>query len=214
MFGFGNYQSANPFEQTGSVGIGSDYQASRKPLWLIALKLLGVATMVAVGAAIAVPTMLEMDLPLWQAVAYTAGGMCVYIAIAHFIRPDPNTDNMGFGGGVGNDPFKSSDNVNRFLWRLHCLLGPGRFTSETFIDVCAFVGLVRGDDDLQPAQPAAAPIVGYGSGGDSAGFDPTQPIEPLDPNRFALSSANSVMEKMQRDSQRYPVSNPPPAAAG
>jgi hypothetical protein len=214
MFGFSNYQSANPFEQTGSVGLGSDYHASRKPLWLIALKLLGVAAMVAVGAAIAVPTLLELNLPLWQAIAYTAGGMCAYMAIGHFIRPEPNTDNLGWGGGLGNDPFKSSDNANRFLWRLHCLLGPGRFTAETFVDVFAFVGFAKGDEEQPAAERPAEAMVGFTPSSDSGGFDPTRPIAPLDPSRFALSSANSVMEKIQRDSQRYTVGSPPPAAAG
>jgi len=51
-------------------------------VWLVLLKLLGVAAMVAVGAAIALPTLLELRFPLWQAAAITAGGMLVYTGIA------------------------------------------------------------------------------------------------------------------------------------
>jgi hypothetical protein len=166
--------------------------------------------MVAVGAAIAVPTLLEFEYPLWQAIVMTVIGMVAYTAIAFFIRPEPNTDNMGMGGGLGNDPYKSSDNANRFLWKLHCVLGPGRFTSETFLDTCAFVGLIKREDEGEEEGPPT--FAGYAASADSAGFDATRPIAPLDPNRFALSSANSVMEKIQRDSQRFTL--PPSAAAG
>ncbi len=209
---FGEFQrGTGPFEQTGTVAINTEYHTSKKPLWLVALKLLGVVAMVALGAAIAVPTLLEVGRPLWEACAVTAGAMCVYTGIAFFFRPEPNTDNMGWGGGLGNDPFQSSDNVNRFLWKLSCFLGPGRFTAETFLDVCALVGLAKGDE-VQPAAEQPPSFNNYAASADSAGFDATRPIAPLDPNRFALSSANSVMEKIQRDSQRFSAS--PPAAAG
>ena len=209
MFGFGGYQrSNNPFEQTGSIELHADCYRQKRPLWLVALKVLGVAAMIGVGSAIAVPTLLEFEFPLWQAIAYTAGAMALYVVIAFFIRPEANTDNMGLGGGMGNDPFKSSDNVNRFLWNLHCALGPGRFTSETFLDVCVCVGLLREEDEAQPTSGYVTSAGGYGTS--SGGFDATQPIEPLDPNRFALSSAGSVADKI-RDSQRYGA-NPPAAA--
>src|SRR5262245_30243947 len=207
MFGLNGFQSSSPFEQTGTVSVNTDFQTSRKPLWLIALKLLGTAGMIAVGAAIAVPTLLEFEFPLWQAIAYTAGGMFIYTGIAFFFRPEPNTDNMGWGGGLGNDPFQSSDNVNRFLWRLSCILGPGRFTAETLLDVCAYIGLGRREEDEDGASPAQA-FVAMGQAG---GFDATRPIAPLDPGRFAHTSANSVTERMQLASQR-PTSNPPAAA--
>jgi hypothetical protein len=210
---FGEFQrGSGPFEQTGTVELNSDFHRTRKPLWLIALKLLGVAAMVALGAAIAVPTLLEFGRPLWQACAITAGAMCVYTVIAFYFRPEPNTDNLGWGGGLGNDPFQSSDNVNRFLWKLSCCLGPGRFTAETLLDICTLVGRAKSDDATEAGQQqAVAGFAAHSAAGDG-GFDATRPIAPLDPNRFALSSANSVMEKIHRDSQRYSAT--PPAAAG
>jgi len=203
MFGFtGFHRSSSPFEQTGSVELNTNYCTRRKPLWLIALKFLGTAAMIAVGAAIAVPTLLEFQVPLWEAVGYTAAGMLVYTLIAFFFRPEPNTDNMGWGGGLGNDPFQSSDNVNRFLWRLHCVLGPGRFTAETFLDALVFIGLLRGDAEEECAPPGQS----FAASGQAAGFDATRPIAPLDPDRFAHTSANSVTERIQ-----HARSNPPAA---
>jgi hypothetical protein len=184
--------------KSGSVEINTEYHTRRKPLWLVALKLLGVAAMVAVGAAIAVPSLLEFNFPLWQAIALTAGGMMVYTGISFFFRPEPNTDNMGWGGGVANDPFQYSDNINRFLWMAHCVLGPGRFTAESFLDMCALLGLAKGDEVAGDYS-----FFGRGLGGGDASFDASRPIAPLDPNRFTHSSANFVAGQIQLDTQRY-----------
>jgi hypothetical protein len=108
---------------------------------------------------------------------------------------------MGLGGGLMNDPFQSSDNVNRILWKLSCCLAPGRFTAETFLDLCVLAGLFGGRQAAAQAAPAtssaAVASVGVGS------FDATRPIAPLDPNRFAQSSAHFVAEKIQLDTQRF-----------
>ena len=189
-------------QKSGSIELNTDTYRERRPAWLVLLKLLGVAAMVAVGAAIAIPSLLEFDFPLWHAIGLTAGGMVLYTAIAFFVRPEPNTDDL--------------TNVNKLLWNVHCALGPGRFTSETFLDLFVLVGLINVDDGADQAaavqtQGYAAAGAGIGLGGGSGVFDPSQPIAPLDPNRFALSSANSVTEKIQRDSQRF--YSPPPTAA-
>lgn len=200
MFSLSEVNSRSGLQtNSGTVEFNTDTFRQRRPAWLVLLKLLGVAAMIAVGVAIAIPTLLELKFPLWHAIAITAGGMLVYTATAFFVRPDPNTDDLS--------------NVNKFLWNLHCALGPGRFTSDTFLDACVLVGLVRYDDGLDEAAQQ-----GFGSGtsgvlpsSGSGVFDPSRPIAPLDPNRFALSSANSVTEKIQRDSQRF--YSPPPTAA-
>jgi len=192
MFSLTEFQGQSDLlHKSGTIEINTDYSARKKSAWLVLLKLLGVAAMVAVGAAIAMPTLLELKLPLLQAVAITAGGMMIYTGIAFFLRPEPNTDNLGWGGGMMNDPFQCSDNVNRFLWRAHCALGPGRFTAETLLDLCVLLGIVKGDEADQPS-PAAAPGVAPGAAslelGILSSFDATRPIAPLDPSRFAQSS--------------------------
>lgn len=184
MLGFSDLPQGT-FDQSGSNN--TECQTGQKPLWLVGLKLLGVAAMVAVGAAIAVPTLLELHVPLWEAIAYTAGGMCVYTGIGYFFRPEPTLE-------------------SRLIWRLHCALGPGRFAGETFLDI---LGVAK-SDRFQPAAAEHAPTSFATTGG--AGFDASRPIAPLDPNRFALSSANSVTERIMQDSQRYGAN--PPTAAG
>jgi len=189
--------------KSGTVEINTEYCTHRKPAWLVFLKLLGVAAMVAVGAAIAVPTLLEYDFPLWQAVAITAGGMFIYTGIAFFFRPEPNTDNLGWGGGLGNDPFQSSDNINRFLWKAHCVLGPGRFTAETLLDTCVLFGLAKGQEVLDDTSGADFALPSQGGFSPAGTFDPSRPIAPLDPKRFGQSSGNFVVNQIQLDSQRF-----------
>jgi hypothetical protein len=202
MFSLLEFQGQTSLDKSGTVEVVTEYHAARKPVWLVLLKLLGVAAMVAVGAAIAVPTLLELELPLWQAIVITAGGMMVYTGIAFFIRPEPNTDNLGLAGGGMNDPFQYSDNINRLLWRAHCVLGPGRFTAETLLDTCVLLGIARSGEVVSDTAAWAQTPAGPKAGPLPSAFDATRPIAPLDPNRFAQSSGNFVVSKIQMDSQR------------
>lgn len=182
--------------KSGTVEFNTDCYREKRPLWLIGLKLLAVVAMVAVGGAIAIPSLLELEFPLWHAIAVTAGGMCLYTGIAFFVRPDPNTDEISSG-------------VNKFLWRLHCCLGPGRFTADTLLDLGAWVGIGGGGEVDPAAEAADGPFTVARS--PMSAFDATQPIAPLDPNRFAQSSGNFVAGQIQLDSQRFFSSVMPPA---
>lgn len=114
MFSWHEYAGRASYHKTGVIEINAHYYTRRKPAWLILSKLLGLAAMVAVGFAIAVPT-LRSYLPMWQVISLIAGVMFIYTGIAFFVRPEPNGDNMGLLGGM-NDPFQYSDNINRGLW--------------------------------------------------------------------------------------------------
>jgi hypothetical protein len=199
--------------QSGTVEIHTDLYRKRRPAWLVLVKILGVTAMVAVGAAIAVPTLMELDFPLWHAALATGIGMIAYTAVAFFFRPEANTDNMGVGGGMVNDPFQCGDNVNRFLWKAHCVLGPGRFTAETFLDFLVLVRILKNGDEEIPAVADHAAFPAMSMGG---AFDATKPIAPLDPTRFAQSSGNFVAGQIQLDTQRFlaSASSSIPAPAG
>jgi len=191
---------SSQLHQSGTIEINTDVYRKKRPAWLVLLKILGVAGMVAVGAAIAVPSLLELDFPLWHAALATGVGMIAYTAVAFFFRPEANTDNMGAGGGMVNDPFQCGDNVNRFLWKAHCILGPGRFTAETFLDFLVLVRILKNGDEEIAATTNQAAFPAMSSGG---AFDATKPIAPLDPNRFAQTSGNFVAGQIQLDSQRF-----------
>jgi len=201
MFGLTEFQGQSSLlHKSGTIEIHTDCYRRRRPAWLVALKLLGVVGMGATWFAIALPSLLQWNFPLWQAIAAATIIVPVYTAIAFFFRPEPNTDNMGMSGGAMNDPFQTSDNVNRFLWRLSCCLGPGRFTAETMLDLCVLTGLLKTDEPVEKTliTPSAA-----GVAAPPGSFDATRPIAPLDPNRFAQSSANFVAGQIQLDTQRF-----------
>jgi hypothetical protein len=140
-------------QKAGQVRLNTFYETRKKPAWLVALKVLGMFAMFAVGYAILLPV---IPLPLWKSVVLSSGLMLIYVGIAFFVRPEPNGENMGFAGGLFNDPTQYSDNMNRALWKAHCMLGPGRFISETVLDCCTLVGLTaeRTEEEHQLEQQA------------------------------------------------------------
>jgi hypothetical protein len=181
MFSFTEmHGQSSTLHQSGTIEFNTTYVTRRKPVWLVAIKLFAVAAMVAVGFGLMVPTLLHFDFVLWQALALAGGLMMVYMGLAFFVRPEANTDNLGWAGGFANDPYQYSDNVNRFLWQAHCLLGPGRFTAETFLDFCALVGLAHEDEVIGDNDEAAV---------EQASEDPLASLPlpgGLNPHRFEL----------------------------
>jgi hypothetical protein len=135
-------ESTDP-QPMGSIGASSQYSQQKRPA-LVLLKFLGAAILVTVGYAMTVPFLPMLPLPLWQSVMLVTGAMLVYVGVAFFLRPEPNGDNMGWCGGMVDDPFHYSDDVNRLLFGLQMLLGPGRFVAETMLDICTLFGLVGG----------------------------------------------------------------------
>ena len=114
-------QSRNPnqFESAGSIRLHTDDENIRKPAWLVAAKMLALVAMFIVGFAVIMPS---VPLPSWPAAILTGGALLVYVGVAFFIRPDPNTDNMGWLGGTMDDRYQYNDDINRMLWSLHCVL--------------------------------------------------------------------------------------------
>ena len=87
----------------------------------------------------------RVPLPLWQAAGLVVGGTLMYVALSYLVNPQPDLENLGFLGGMVNDPTRRSDNQNRLLLNAQMLLGPGRFVAESLLDMrCFFAG---GRDD-------------------------------------------------------------------
>src|SRR5262245_30819608 len=54
------------------------------------------------------------------------GAAVSYLLLAWLIRPAPDTSNLGWFGGLVDDPFRVTDDWNRLLLWLGLLLLPGR----------------------------------------------------------------------------------------
>ncbi|HZL88418.1 MAG TPA: hypothetical protein VFB96_08600 [Pirellulaceae bacterium] len=158
MFSFTEFQGQSSQDKHGGIRLNTTYQTVKKPVWLVLLKLTALTGMVAMAAVVITPALAQW-LPMWKATLATIGTLLIYIGIAFFFRPEANTDNMGWFGGFGNDPFQYSDNLNRFLFKLHMLLGPGRFAAETMLDACALIGLAKGPEVIEEEESTPAVLI-------------------------------------------------------
>lgn len=186
MYSFTEFQGQSSLDKHGGIRLNTTYQTVKKPVWLVLLKLAVLMGMVAIAAAVITPILAQW-LPMWKATLATIGSLLIYIGIAFFFRPEANTDNMGWGGGFGNDPFQYSDNINRFLFKLHMLLGPGRFAAETMLDSCALIGLAKGPEVIEEEESPPAVLIDPAAYSQAAQQVAPLPMEPtpLRPDRFS-----------------------------
>lgn len=59
--------------------------------------------------------------------------MAIYSAAGYFVSPKPDYSNVGWFGGIFDNPFKVSDDVNRILIFIMIILMPGRLVSTTVL---------------------------------------------------------------------------------
>jgi hypothetical protein len=57
--------------------------------------------------------------------------MIIYCTAGYYIMPKPDYSNLGWLGGLINNPFRISDNFNRILVFIKVILLPGRLISIT-----------------------------------------------------------------------------------
>lgn len=68
------------------------------------------------------------------------GVLAAYLLVAYFVRPRPDTTNIGWAGGLIDHPFRWSDDFNRGLLFLRVLLWPGRFAVSATRDMLGLIG--------------------------------------------------------------------------
>ncbi|TWT30029.1 hypothetical protein [Blastopirellula retiformator] len=90
-------------------------------------------------------TQLLLPSGAFSKLAIIVGVEMMYVAIAFLFVPRPNYNNVGFLGGLVNNPWKYSDNYNRSLRTWRILLGPGRFISSAILDFAGMLGWMKGD---------------------------------------------------------------------
>ncbi|HYW79345.1 MAG TPA: hypothetical protein VE890_07185 [Thermoguttaceae bacterium] len=126
-------EGANP-GNVGSIDLSGTHEACEcRPL--VFVRFLFVIIALPVAWVMAIP---HVPLPLWQAAAAVIGGTLMYVALAYLINPQPDLENLGYLVGMVNDPCSYSDDQNRMLLQLQCVLGPGRFVAESLFDMKCF----------------------------------------------------------------------------
>lgn len=75
----------------------------------------------------------------WILYAGIGIGEMIYLMVAFLIQPEPDTSDMGWFGGLINNPFRITDNFNRFLLFLKIMLLPGRLIAQAILNFMALV---------------------------------------------------------------------------
>ena len=61
------------------------------------------------------------------------GGLSLYVWVSYRVSAKPDHANLGWWNGLLDNPFRSSDNVNRWLLYLQALLLPGKLMAYSFV---------------------------------------------------------------------------------
>jgi len=74
----------------------------------------------------------------------------LYLGLGYSVHPEPDVSNLGWLGGLVNDPIHYTDNVNRQLLTLLVVLLPGRFLAESLVDMVGLVWTRKPPDAVEP----------------------------------------------------------------
>lgn len=142
-------------------------------------------------------------LPLhgWQSIAVAGGIMLLYIGVAFFCIPKPDMSNIGYLGGMVDNPFRYSDDMNRGLMFFAALLMPGRFVASTVLDVAVHFGICKSDPVPCSYEYYEQQYEAMGHNAQMTELDPTKPeeFEPAatreedNQQRYGLSSARFLI---------------------
>ncbi|PQO42090.1 hypothetical protein [Blastopirellula marina] len=133
----GNYDPTS----VGSVDLNTEHVA-QKNLFVILFKVFASAV---VSAGLFWIPFQYLPLHGWQSIVVASGIMLLYIGVSFFCIPKPDTGNLGFFGGLADNPFRYSDDINRGLMFFGAILMPGRFVAGTVLDVAVHFGICKSD---------------------------------------------------------------------
>jgi hypothetical protein len=127
-------ESFNP-GPVGSVDFGGRSRGNRPRVWVLvcfglAVMLLGLWIYFVLGVW-----------EVWSAAGLVriALGTVLYLLLGYIAHPKPDHSNIGWMGGMFDNPFRYSDDINRFLIFMTALFLPGRFVSESLVDMVELV---------------------------------------------------------------------------
>jgi len=113
----------------GTVGLGSKKLAQRSN-GLILLRFIIAISLIGYFYYIIASSFLGGTLSVYVMITVFLTFYCI---VAYFIRPEPDLSNMGWAGGLINNPFKITDNWNRKLMLFKILLMPGVFITGSIV---------------------------------------------------------------------------------
>ncbi|MEZ6183797.1 MAG: hypothetical protein R3F62_02175 [Planctomycetota bacterium] len=121
-------ESFNP-GPVGHVEIGDDPRAPLDPTWVALRVVLSVGALV--GLAILIFGVYQVP-TTGHNLGVTAAVTFSYLGFAWLVRPQADLSNLGWAGGLLDNPFRYSDDINRSMLFLSLVLWPGRLISDSF----------------------------------------------------------------------------------
>jgi len=67
----------------------------------------------------------------------------LYVIVSHLLMATPERTNMGWLGGLVDNPFRISDDFNRLIFLLQILLLPGKLIALALIIGCISISYIR-----------------------------------------------------------------------
>jgi len=116
---------------TGVIEFGPRDRGKRPRIGVIIC--FAVACVMLGGWAYALWFWTEVRTPL--AITVATAGTVAYLIVAYFVHPYADMDNIGMLGGLLDHPLRYSDDMNRLFGVIFLLLWPGRFVSESIVDM-------------------------------------------------------------------------------
>lgn len=123
-------ESFNP-GPVGSVDFGRQSRGSRPRIGVLVC--FGLAVLLLGLWIYLVLSVWEVSSAAW--LVKIALGTVLYLLLGYIAHPKPDYSNIGWMGGLFDNPFRYSDDINRSLIFLTALLLPGRFVSESLVDM-------------------------------------------------------------------------------
>ena len=120
--------------RVGTVDVGGEYRG-QQPWPLVGFRLL--FSLAAIGGAW---YLVFQYFPLTrQVIGITLLSTMAYVALGWLVRPKADMSNVGMFGGLVDQPFRYSDDMNRSLLFFQAVLFPGKFIGDAFADAFTLV---------------------------------------------------------------------------
>ena len=81
---------------------------------------------------------------------YIVAGLSVYLLLGYFVHPKANRTNVGWLWGFFDNPFRMSDDANRWLIGAELFLLPGRFVSSSIVEFVVLLTNARTNTKSAP----------------------------------------------------------------
>jgi hypothetical protein len=127
---------SDPSQKTGSIDTHERFSATQPPIVTIIATIISI---IVLGLPLYVADFPTDIAERWGTYLGIIGAEIIYLIIGFFVDAQPKTNSMGWMGGLIDNPFRISDDINRILFIVNILLLPGRLISVVILNFVVLV---------------------------------------------------------------------------